>query len=44
MPDHEWRGGSLFLGERQELRRQLKQSITVERDVARNPKAVEDRE
>ena len=34
----------LFLGERQELRRKLAHHVAVERHIARDPEAVEDRE
>ena len=44
MPDHERDCRPLLLGERQELRRKLAQSVAVERDEARDPEAVEDRE
>ena len=44
MPDHERDCCSLFLGERQELRRKLAHHVAVERDKIRDPEAVEDRE
>ena len=43
MPDHERNCRTLLLGERQELRRKLAHDIAVERDVVRDPEAVEDR-
>ena len=44
MPDHERDCRPLLLGERQELRRKLAHSVAVERDIVRDPEAVEDRE
>jgi hypothetical protein len=43
MPDHERDCGALLLGERQELRRKLAHSVTVERHKVRDPETVEDR-
>ena len=44
MPDHERDGRPLLLGERQKLRRSLTHQVAVERHVARDPEAVENRE
>ena len=44
MPDHERDRRPLLLGERQELRCELAQSVAVECHKVRDPKAVEDRE
>jgi hypothetical protein len=42
MPDHERHGRSLLFGKRQELPRQLAQSIAVECQVIHNREPVED--
>ena len=44
MPDHQRDGRPLLLGERQELRRKLAHRVAIERDIVRDPEAVEDRE
>ena len=44
MPDHDREFRPLFLGERQELSREIAHSVAVECHVVRDPKAVEDRE
>jgi hypothetical protein len=44
MPNHEGDYRSLFLGERQELCREIAKDIPIERQVVRDAKAVEDRE
>ena len=44
MPDHERGCRPLLLGERQELGRKLAHGVAVERHVAYDPEAVEDRE
>ena len=44
MPDHEWDCRPFFLGEGQELPRELAQHVAVERHIVCDPKAVEHRE
>ena len=44
MPDQERHSRPLFLGKREELRRQLTANLAGERDIVRDPKAEEDRE
>src|SRR5262252_3046467 len=43
MPDHERNGRPLPLRERKELRRKLAYYVALERDVVRDPEAVENR-
>ena len=42
--NHQWNGRPLVLCECQELRREVTTDIAVERDIVRDPKAVENRE
>ena len=44
MPNHEGDCRSFFLGEGQELRREVAQSVAVERHIVPDPESVNDRE